>query len=60
MVAVIENANLQRPQKKITVEYLAWFIKNILGNRYNYDCLENMCREVKCQRYAEVGFEVCR
>ena len=33
MVAVVEIANLQRPRKKITVEYLAWFMENILGSR---------------------------
>ena len=33
MVAVVEIANLQRPRKKITVEYLTWFIKNIVGSR---------------------------
>ena len=33
MVAVVEIANLQRPRKKITVKYLAWFMKNILGSR---------------------------
>ena len=26
VVAVVEIANLQRPRKKITEEYLAWFI----------------------------------
>ena len=33
VVAVVENANLQIPRKKITVEYLAWFMENILGGR---------------------------
>ena len=33
VVAVVEIANLQRPHKKITVEYLAWFMENILGSR---------------------------
>ena len=33
VVAVVEIANLQRPRKKITVEYLAWFMENILGSR---------------------------
>ena len=33
MVAVVEIANMQRPRKKITVEYLAWFMENILGSR---------------------------
>ena len=33
VVAVVENANLQIPRKKITVEYLAWFMENILGSR---------------------------
>ena len=33
MVAVVEIANLQRPRKKITVQYLAWFMENILGSR---------------------------
>ena len=33
MVAVVEIANLQRPCKKVTVEYLAWFMENILGTR---------------------------
>ena len=33
MVAVVEIANLQRPREKITVEYLAWFIENILGSQ---------------------------
>ena len=33
MVAVVEIGNLQRPHKKITVEYLAWFMENILGSR---------------------------
>ena len=32
MVAVLEIANLQRPCKNITVEYLAWFMENILGS----------------------------
>ena len=32
MIAVIEIANLQRPRKKITVEYLARFMENILGS----------------------------
>ena len=31
--AVVEIANLQRPRKKITVEYFAWFMENILGSR---------------------------
>ena len=31
--AVVEIENLQRPRKKITVEYLAWFKENILGSR---------------------------
>ena len=29
---VVEIANLQRTRKKITVEYLAWFMENILGS----------------------------
>ena len=33
VVAVVEIANSQRPRKKITVEYLAWFMENILGSR---------------------------
>ena len=33
MVAVVEIANLQSPRKKITVEYLVWFMENILGSR---------------------------
>ena len=33
MVAVVEIANLQRTRKKITVEYLAWFMENILGSQ---------------------------
>ena len=34
MVAVVENAELQRPRKKITAElYLAWDMENILGSR---------------------------
>ena len=33
MVAVVEMANLQKTRKKITVEYLAWFMENILGSR---------------------------
>ena len=33
VVAVVEIANLQRPCKKIIVEYLAWFIENILGSQ---------------------------
>ena len=32
MVVVIEIANLQRPRKKIIVEYLAWFMENIQGS----------------------------
>ena len=32
VVAVIEIVNLQRPRKKITVEYLAWFMENILSS----------------------------
>ena len=32
VVEVIETANLQRPRKKITVEYLACFMENIPGN----------------------------
>ena len=33
VVAVDEIANLQKTLKKITVEYLAWFMKNILGSQ---------------------------
>ena len=33
VVAVVEIAYLQRPRKKLTVEYLAWFMENILGSR---------------------------
>ena len=33
VVAVVEIANLQRLRKKIAVEYLAWFVENILGSR---------------------------
>ena len=33
VVAVAEIANLQRPRKKVTVEYLAWFMENILGSQ---------------------------
>ena len=33
VVAVVKTANLQRPRKNITVEYLAWFMENILGSR---------------------------
>ena len=33
VVAVVEIANLQRPRKKISVEYLARFMENILGSR---------------------------
>ena len=33
VVSVVEIANLQRPHEKITVEYLAWFMENILGSR---------------------------
>ena len=33
VVSVVEIANLQRPRKKIIVEYLAWFMENILGSR---------------------------
>ena len=33
VVAVVESVNLQRPCKEITVEYLAWFMENILGSR---------------------------
>ena len=32
VVAVVKIANLQRTSEKITVEYLAWFIRNILGS----------------------------
>ena len=32
VVMVVEIVNLQRPRKKITVEYLAWFMENILGH----------------------------
>ena len=43
VVAVVEIANLQRPRKKITVEYLAWFMENILGSPLRgYYCFENM------------------
>ena len=31
VVAAVEIPNQHRPRKKITVEYLAWFIENILG-----------------------------
>ena len=27
MVAVVEIANLQRPRKKVSVEYLVWFME---------------------------------
>ena len=33
VIAVDEIANLQKILKKITVEYLAWFMENILGSR---------------------------
>ena len=33
VVAVVEIANLQRPRRKITVEYLAWFIESVLGSQ---------------------------
>ena len=43
VIAVVEIANLQRPRKKITVEYLAWFMENILGSLLRgYYCFENM------------------
>ena len=33
--------NCLRARKKITVEYLAWFMENILCSWY-YNCLKNM------------------
>ena len=43
VVAVVEIANLQRPRKKISVEYLAWFMANILGSPLRgYYCFESM------------------
>ena len=50
MVAVVEIANLQRPRKKITVEYLAWFMENILGSRLRSITVYHT--------HVEAGFEV--
>ena len=50
MVTVVENANLQRSCKKISVEYLAWFMENILESQY-HNCMfrKHVCtQEVKC------------
>ena len=60
MVAVVEIANLQRPRKKITVEYLAWFIKNILGSRLHGITVWKhvRTRKVKYHTHVEAGFEV--
>ena len=33
MVTVVEIANLQRPRNENNVEYLAWFMENILDSR---------------------------
>ena len=33
VIAVVEIKNLRRPRKKITVEYFALFIENVLGSR---------------------------
>ena len=43
MVAAIENANLQRPHKKITVEYLAWDMENVLGSRLHSMTVQKTC-----------------
>ena len=60
VVAVVEIANFQRPRKKITVEYLAWFMENIQGSRLrSITVLENVrTREVKYRTHVEAGFEV--
>ena len=60
MVAVVEIANLQRPRKKITVEYLAWFMENILGSRLRGITVWKTCTyaEVKYRTHVEAGFEV--
>ena len=48
MVAVVEIANLQRPRKNVTVEYLAWFMENILGSRLRVITVWKTCT------YAEI------
>ena len=59
MFAVVEIANLQRPRKKITVEYLAWFMENILGSPLRgYYCFENLYVRRKYRTHVEAGFEV--
>ena len=60
VVAVVEIANLQRPRKKITVEYLAWFMENILGSRLRGITVWKhvRAREVKYRTHIEAGFEV--
>ena len=63
MVAVVKIANLQRPRKKITVNYLTWFTENVSWVA-SYAVLlfrkHVRTREVKCRRHVEAGFEVCR
>ena len=46
MFAVVKIANLQRPCKKITVEYLAWFMENILGSRLHGIAVWKTCKYV--------------
>ena len=46
MVAVVEIANLQRPCKKITVEYLAWFMENTLKLHISHVKLHGSVRHV--------------
>ena len=61
VVAVVEIENLQRPRKKITVEYLAWFMENILGSQLrSITVWKTYVRtwEVKYRTHVEAGFEV--
>ena len=58
LVAVVEIANLQRPRKKMTVEYLAWFMENILNSRLRGITVWKTCTYAgKYRTHVEAGFE---